>query len=241
MRLEHSHFHSEALIKQDLAEPMSTDRQRGFSLLELMIVILIILVIGATMVPKMLGIIDDQKFRASAQAYAGLMQMARSRATQDNAVYQVLNITQNNVPIAYIDLNFNRTFSTSDPMVYLAAPITISDAGVPAGFGDATLLGIVPYTDSTSPMVSDGSGGIAAGTVIKGVAFNERGLPCQRVAATQTCKNAPSVGTPPVTTPIAYVTYLQYARRQGGTAYAAVTVTPAGRVKTWIYQNGAWQ
>jgi len=224
---------------------MNIDRQRGFSLLELMIVVVILVVIAGMMTPKMLGIIDDQKMRASAQAYAGLMQIARSRATQDNSVYQVLNTTTNGVPVAYLDLNSDRTFNGSgsnpEPAVELADPITVSDSGVPSGFGNTNLLGIQPYSDSTSPMVSDGTGGIAAGTAIPGMAFNERGLPCQRVAAAETCKNAPSVGTPASTRPIAYVTYLRYKRRTGGTAYAAITVTPAGRIKTWVYQGGNWQ
>lgn len=216
---------------------MSTDRQSGFTLLELLIVIIILLVICAMMVPKMLGIIDDQKMRASAQAYAGLMQVARSRSTQDNSVYQVLNTTTSGVPVAYVDLNGDRTFNpsgdTPEPAVELAAPITVSDSGVPAGFGDNTLLGIPPYSDSTSPMVD------TSGNAIPGMAFNERGLPCQRVDAAQTCKNAPLVsGT---VKPIAYVTFLQYKRRNGGTAYAAITVTPAGRIKTWVYQGGNWQ
>jgi len=214
-------------------------------MLELMIVVAILLILAGMIVPKMLGVIDDQKVRASAQAYAGLMQMARSRATQDNAVYQVLNSTTNGVPVAYIDLNGDRTFNdtgtNAEPAVLLAAPITVSDAGVPSGFGNNTLLGIPPYSDSTSPMVSDGSGGIAAGTAIPGMAFNERGLPCQRVAAAEVCKNAPLVGAPPTARPIAYITYLQYKIRTGGTAYAAITVTPAGRVKTWVYQGGKWQ
>ena len=58
---------------------MSTDRQHGFSLLEMMIVVVIILVMAGLMAPKMLAVIDDQKVRANAQAYAGLLQLARSR------------------------------------------------------------------------------------------------------------------------------------------------------------------
>jgi len=228
---------------------MSTDRQHGFSLLEMMIVVVIILVMAGLMAPKMLAVIDDQKVRANAQAYAGLLQLARSRATQDNATYQVLTTTTNGVPVAYVDLHTpdvddgNRTYeplgSTSngnnpEPAVLLAAPITIGDTGVPAGFGDNTLLGMQPFSDSTSPMVQATSGNAAPG-----LAFNERGLPCQRVDKALTCQNAPLIsGTK---TPIAYVTYLQYATRAGGTAYAAVTVTPAGRIKTWIYQGGNWQ
>ena len=231
---------------------MKTDRQSGFSVLELLLVVLILLVIAGMTAPRMLGIIDDQKVRASAQAFAGLLQTARSRATQDNQTYQVLTTTTNGTPIAYVDLHKsddadgNQTYEPSgsaangnnpEPAVLLASPITIGDSGVPAGFDTDTLLGMTPFSDSTSPMVK------IDGNAMPGLAFNERGLPCQRVQANQVCKNAPvmNVGGVNQAVPIAYVTYLRYARRDGGTSFVAITVTPAGRIKTWVYQGGKWQ
>ena len=220
---------------------MRTNGQRGFSLLEAVIVVAIILVLAGMTAPRMLQIIDDQKLQTSAQAYAGLLQVARSRATQDNAVYQVLTATQNGAPVAYVDLNSNRQFDSGganpEAAVLLANPITVSDTGVPAGFDTVALLNVVPLNLETSPMVSD-----VDGSAIPGIAFNERGLPCQRLTQAATCRNnMTGAGLPPT---VAWVTYLQYWRRNGSLAYGAVTVTPAGRVKTWTYQagaNGGWK
>jgi type II secretory pathway pseudopilin PulG len=207
-----------------------------------MMVVVVILVIAGITAPKMVQIIDTAKLQASAQAYAGLLQVARSRAVQDDAEYQVLTAIQNGTPIAYVDLNGNRQFdsggSAPEPAVLLANPITVSDTGVPSGFETVTLLNIIPLNLETSPMVD------TTGAAAPGLAFNQRGLPCQRLDKLKNCLNSMSGGgLPPF---VAWVTYFQFARRTGGTSYAAITVTPAGRVKTWSYQNdknggGSWQ
>jgi prepilin-type N-terminal cleavage/methylation domain-containing protein len=222
---------------------MGKHRERGFTLLEMMVVVAILLVVMALAAPKMLQISDNAKLQASAQAYAGLLQTARTRAVNDNAAYQVLTTTYNGVPMAYVDLTGNQTYvsggSNPDPAVQLANPIVITDTGAPTtGFNSTTLLNIIPLTLETSTMVD------VNGNASPGLAFNERGLPCQRTTASGACKNSTVVSGN--TTLVAWVTYLRYTRRTGGYAWAAVTVTPAGRIKTWSYQNtsssaGSWQ
>jgi prepilin-type N-terminal cleavage/methylation domain-containing protein len=54
--------------------------------------------------------------------------------------------------------------------------------------------------------------------------FNARGLPC-------TSAGVCGVG---------FVMYFTDQRRVGGTGYAAVSVTPAGRVKTWMWAGASW-
>jgi len=214
---------------------MNSNRQRGFTLIETLVVVALVLLVAGMAAPKMVQIIDAQKLRTSAQSYAGLLQQARARAVADDTVYQVLTASPGGTPIAYVDLNKNQQFdsggATPEPAVLLANPITVTDIGVPAGFDTVALLNVVPLNLETSPMVSD-----VDGSAIPGLAFNERGLPCQRQTQTGICSNnLTGVGLPPQ---VGWVTYFRYALRNGSSSYAAITVTPAGRVKTWIYQNG---
>lgn len=212
-------------------------------MLELLIVIAVLLVVAGMTAPRMLLIIDSQKLRSNAQAFAGLLQQARMRATEDDKPYQVL-FSGN---MAYVDVNQNQTYQNltsgslqMDPAVQLDSPITVTDTGAPAGFDKQTLLAIIPLNLESSTMVN------SSGNPSPGLAFNERGLPCQTSTAGAACTTATTVGTPPATTLVAWVTYLRFTDRSGGFAWAAVTVTPAGRIKVWTYQNtdathGNWQ
>lgn len=224
---------------------MKTDRQRGFSILEMMVVVAIILILSAILAPKMTNIIDAQKLQANAQAYAGLMQQARARSVQDNHPYQVLISTTGGFPMAYVDVGGNQTYVNTDPGVQLDSPITVTDSSAPSGFCSVTRLNIIPLNLETTPaMIADN------GASSPGLAFNERGLPCQRSTAGGACSNSTTVtsscGGTSGTTLVAWVTYLRYTNRDGTYSWAAVTVTPAGRIKTWRYQyssanSGSWQ
>lgn len=213
-----------------------------------MVVVIILLVLGMA-APKMLMIINNQKLQSSAQAYAGLLQEARARAVQDNNPYEILIDTSGGTPIAYVDLNDNGTFDpTTEPAVLLASPIIVTDTGAPIstgspkatnGFDTVTPINIIPLHTSTSTMLA------FDGTARPGIAFNQRGVPCQRYAAAGNCVNAiPQPQTPPQPPQVAWVTYFKYPL--GNTeAWAAISVTPAGRIKTWSYQSdgsgsGTW-
>ena len=222
---------------------MSTDRQRGFSMLEMMLVVVIMLIVMGMAAPNMMRIISNQKLQASAQAYAGLLQEARSRAVQDDKAYEVLFGTSGGAPIAYVDLNDNGTFDgATEPAVLLASPIIITDTGLPNpisnGFDTIHPINIIALTTSTSPMLA------YDGTARAGIAFNQRGLPCQRFAAGGNCVNAIPPQTPPLPPQVAWVTYLKYPLSSGAADWDAISVTPAGRIKVWTYQSngsgGSW-
>ena len=126
-----------------------------------------------------------------------------------------------------------------EPEIQLSAPVVITDVGAPAGFDTSTLLGAIPLysTNPNEPAMTAGDG-----TQRAGLAFNGRGLPCQRYTATLPCTVAPLDPSANVVT-VAWVTYLKYRFTGGGTGWAAITVTPAGRIKVWSYNTGTskWQ
>jgi prepilin-type N-terminal cleavage/methylation domain-containing protein len=224
-------------------------RQRGFTVLEMVIVIAIVLIVAAMTAPKMLRFSDNEKLRETAQAYAGLMETARMRSSSDNKFYEILTTTVSGVPVAFVDIDGDKALGTglnAEPSIQLPTQLAVTDTGAPvtgSGFDTTKNLGIIPLTLENSPMVD------AAGNPEPGIAFNERGLPCQRIKNTVTsvvepnCKNSTiaNVTGIPGPTLVGWVTYLKYTNIDGTTSWAAATVTPAGRIKSWSHSSGAWQ
>src|SRR5947209_20254719 len=81
-----------------------TERQRGFTVLEAVIVVAIVLIVAAMAMPKMLQFSDNEKLREAAQAYASLLEVARMRATSDNQYYEILTTTSG-LKRAFVDIN----------------------------------------------------------------------------------------------------------------------------------------
>ena len=199
-----------------------------------MLVVVIMLIVMGMAAPKMMRIISNQKLQSSAQAYAGLLQEARARSVQDDKPYEVLFGTTGGAPIAYVDLNDNGTFDSTEPTVLLASPIIVTDTGLPPstkGFDTIHPINIIPLTTSTSPMLA------SDGTARPGLGFNQRGLPCQRFAAGGNCVNAIPPQTPPLPPQVAWVTYFKYPISASAAEWGAISVTPAGRIKVWSYQS----
>jgi len=218
--------------------------EHGFSLMELMIVLGILLILAGITAPTMRRMIQAERLRTTAEAYASFLQQCRYRATQDSIWYEILIDNTGPTPIAYLDTAGNGVRQQGAPAVEIPLPLQINDAGVPAGFtAQPTPLGTLPLNLETLPANIDHDG-----TARAGLAFNERGLPCQSSAVNTACTNNTTIATPKgnQVTAVAWITYFQYPTQNGGILYAAVTVTPAGRVKVWNYQaaaggGGNWQ
>lgn len=189
----------------------------GFSIVETMVVVAIFVVVASIAVPNLPTLMLDLKLRGAAQEVAGFYQQARMRAVQDDSYYEVLSTPD--IPGMFIDVNGNGAVAGS-PRIELPAEVALINAGAPAGL-DQTKLGFDP-TGPTDTFDHDG-------TDRPGLAWSARGLPCQRLSATSICQGGSG-----------WIQYLQY---NGGSqpAYAAVSVTPAGRTHVWLYQGGVWR
>ena len=216
-------------------------------MLELVVVIALLLIISAMTVPKILTAVDAQRLQGTTRSYASFLQQCRYQAEHDGQWYEILfDQSDPSVTIAYLDVAGTGVRTTTDPQVQIPFPVTVPDpavTAVPAGFGNANLLGATPFTIDTTPATWDKA------AQKPGLAFNERGLPCQRQTVTAPCTNSTQINGPGgglVAAPTAWITYFAERTSNGGILYAAVTVTPAGRIRAWTYQptgggGGNWQ
>jgi prepilin-type N-terminal cleavage/methylation domain-containing protein len=202
--------------------------QAGFSLAELLIVVTIILIVAGLSIPSLSRAIDNSRLKDATQTLAAVYQDSRLRATQNDTSYEVLVSPPGITPAQVcIDLDGDGTCSSGDPVTTFPVQVKVSNVGVPVPLTAVQLNFPVVASTETSAMYTQQN------TFAPGVAWNSRGLPCQRSSSSSPCAAT------------AWVQHLQFQRANGDILYGAVSVSPTGRVKTWIYipsgnGNGQW-
>jgi Tfp pilus assembly protein FimT len=194
----------------------------GFSLIELLIVLFVMMVGAALAIPTALTIVRSIRLSSSSSSYANLLQQARIRAVKDDKFYSVISVAAvgANPPQAFVDVAGTGVYAAGDPVMVFAQGVT----AMPYASGPG-------LTNLEAQFLPAGALSIATiNTSAPGPTFGPRGLPCGPVvAAYTTCTS--------LNAPTSYITFLQ--NSQGG-AWAAVTLTPAGRVREWRYDGANW-
>jgi len=205
-----------------MASPIKS--RNGFSLPELLIVLGIALVAAAMAVMSMQSAARSIRLAEAATNYGNLLQTARIRAVRDDKYYSVLtNISSTAPPKAFVDIAGTGVYATGDPV--LVFPQGVS----PMPFASGPAL-----TNLEARFLPAGSNALATiNTTTPGPTFGPRGLPCTPTAGaggTTTCSSM---------TPTSYITFIQNGQN---TLWGAITVTPAGRIREWIYdsRSGNW-
>jgi prepilin-type N-terminal cleavage/methylation domain-containing protein len=207
----------------------------GFTLLEMLIVLAIMLIVVAYSIPFYLNWMKTARIRGSETAYASLLQMARTRAVTDDRYYSVYiqAAAGVNPRLAYVDIypqNINGTSGNGPTGSYSAGPpadpmVTLSNEAVPQPVGSAPNTANLFTTFCSS----------CATAIIKNTppTWGPDGLPCAPITSAGgtglVCNSAGG--------PIAYVAFFQSSTNQ---EWDAVTISPAGRIKTWYYGGGIW-
>jgi type II secretory pathway pseudopilin PulG len=188
----------------------------GFSIIELCIVVLVVLIVAAIAIPSGVQIWNDMQLRAASAEVADLMQRARMLAAKNNATYSIRYNVLNGVQRIFIDLNNNGTLDATEPYIDLAGQITAA-AGAPSGSSGQPAPFVLTGDTSTGTPCDN--------TCI--LAYSPRGLPCNYTSP------------PTCTTPAAsyFVYYFQDGRPNGWTA---VYVTKAGRSKAMVWNGSTW-
>lgn len=201
--------------------------RRGFSLLELMIVVAITMTVMAIAVPKFVTAYYTLRLKAACADLSGLMQKGRIQAARENAIFQIgYNPTSTGLT-AFVDMNNDQTWNPgtvtvngvpqSEPGIYFAPTISMA-AGAPGGGGGAP----TPYV-----LVGDTAGVTYTNSTVLG--WSARGLPCAYAGGV--CAT-PAAG---------YFVYYVNDTRPTGTGWAAVVVTRSGRTKVVVWNGAAWQ
>jgi prepilin-type N-terminal cleavage/methylation domain-containing protein len=191
-------------------------KTQGFSMIELMLVVAVILVLTAITVPHIIDTVSDISLRYAATDLSGLLQSARIQAVRKNTSYTIqqgalLSGTQG----YYVDIAKTGVDATGDPAMPLTQNMTVH-AGIGSGApGEGAFIAGLNYT--VNP----------AGDP---VSFNARGLPC--IAAGAACPQTPGQG---------FVIFLSKPTLTGNTPWACLVITPSGHTQIWTTgTNAVW-
>ena len=190
-------------------------KQRGFSVTEVVVVVLIILIVAAISIPNMVKAWYDAQLRTCAFEISDLIQQARTYATRQNKTVTVRYQVTNGVQQAYVDVNNNGSWDSTEPIIDLGRQFTMA-SGAPAGSGG---------NPSSYVLVGDTSTGTPCDNTCT-LGFSARGLPCSYSSGT--CST-------PATSYFVY--YIQNGQTNG---WAAVAVTKAGRSNGLVWNGSSW-
>jgi len=203
----------------DLASNKRPPRASGFSTVELLVVVAIIITVTAISVPTVNTLVTSAQLRGGMGDLSGLFQNARNVAVRQNTISKVHFQTSNNRQVAFVDwANCGSSgwcgLTTSAPQITL--PAKFAQVSPPTGTAPAAMTASACGSSTTidSTMTDD-------------TYFNQMGVPC--VYSNSTCSTAQ-----------AFVYYFNYTGTANNPSWAALCVSPAGRVKAWYWTGSAW-
>jgi prepilin-type N-terminal cleavage/methylation domain-containing protein len=190
-------------------------RRGGFSLLEVTVVVAIGLMITAIGLPRITNVVANMKIRASLTTVSGFLQNVRMLAVKKNRTMTARHFNRSANPYSLVyytkEAPDSSSITTTDSQVEMEAPIITYDT--PSGTG-------------APPAITNSALGLGADPLTTNPSFNSRGLPC--AYSSGVCANA------------AFIKYFKDNRIGGSGGWAAISMTPAGRIKRWFWNGSIW-
>ncbi len=188
---------------------------RGFSVLELMVVVAMILTASTVAIPTMINVLSNSTLRKGMENVSSAFQNGRGLAVKQNMIARMRFQLNGSNWVVYVDNGANPAgLTTSSPQLWL--PRKFSKVAAPAGT-NPTPLDAAACGSALSPNTTDDT------------YFNQLGVPCQYSSG--------SCGSTQ-----AFAHYFTYQAAFGSrTSWAAMCVSPAGRLKAWYWSGSAWQ
>ena len=205
-----------------MLHPMTQKRGRGFSLIELIIVVAMIMILAAISVPRLLNTVSDINLRYAATNISGLLQAARMSGVRKNTFYTVQPTTLSTGGTGYYVHVQGGSYVVGDPLLPFGSQIS---AYIGLGSGAPNEATFASGTSSNGLSFAPNSG-------TNPPSFNARGLPCIGVPATGACPLVPGQG---------FVMFLSKSSAMGNVSWASVAVTPSGHIQIWTSDSaGNW-
>jgi Tfp pilus assembly protein FimT len=194
----------------------------GFSLVELVIVVAIIMILAGIFVPRVLNTISDINLQYAATNISGLLQSARMQAVRKNTFYTVQPTSLSTGGIGYYVHFQGGLYVVGDPLLPLGSNVTVY-----TGLGSGA-----PNEGTFASGTSSNGLSFAPNAGTDAPSFNARGLPCIGVPATGACPFVPGLG---------FVMFLSKSSALGNISWASIAITPSGHIQIWTTDSsGNW-
>jgi prepilin-type N-terminal cleavage/methylation domain-containing protein len=193
---------------------MSRRAASGFSLIELLIVLAVALVVSGYAIVNGVSAVRGLRLNEATIDYSNLLQEARISAVKNDAYYTVMIPTSGDS--AFVNVKDPATYAPGDPMMTFPTGV-IPKSYTSGPNADNLKSQFLPTTESWGTVQSSAFE----------PTFSPRGLPCTPGGG----------GCPSPANPTSYITFFQ--NNQNG-KWAAVTVSPAGRIRRWSYEGSSW-
>ncbi len=191
----------------------------GFSLIELLVVVAIVLVFAAFAIPTMTTTIDGIRLRGELGEASNIVQRCRVQAIKRDLSQRLHFSTVGNRVVLFVTDSADAAVAplATDPQLWAQfwLPSQFSIPGVPSGAGAPSALTSSGMWGTTLPL-----------NVNVDPYFNSRGLPCLLVGGACNASGG-------------FVYYYRY-RNAGRTRWAATSISPAGRIQSWFWNGTAW-
>jgi prepilin-type N-terminal cleavage/methylation domain-containing protein len=190
---------------------LTSHRTRGFSLIEVLVVVAITLIIAGMTIPNMLSVISNARVHSGVTSMSGLLQNCRMMAVKENRTLTTRFVTVNGATLlGYVKPAADVTpLKDTDSQAEWEAPVIMMTSPTGSGHPDVISTAVLGFTPATTEP-----------------SFNPRGLPC--VYSGGACANN------------GFLYYFKDTSRKAGQGWAALSISPAGRIKKWFWNGSAW-
>jgi prepilin-type N-terminal cleavage/methylation domain-containing protein len=196
----------------------------GFSLVELLVVVSVMLIVAAFALPTLTTTLDAYRVRSTLGSASNVAQMCRTQAVKQNVSQRVHFVTTSNRVVLFVtrwdDVTSVLKPVYGDPLLSTQFwfPDHFSIPGAPGGAGAPPLLTSLQMWGTNVVLTN----------VNVDAYFNARGMPCLPNAVTGVCDLTNG--------------YVYYYRYQGGgsTRWSATSISPAGRIQSWFWNGTSW-